>query len=97
LRRTKQATALLAIAAIWLMERTVFQDRELAKHVLMLFLGINDQMDRCVASIEKRTSPEEQRAFKKGVGQVMCEVFDKIVEPIGKRHPSLRPPEMEGG
>jgi hypothetical protein len=25
----------------------------------------------------------------------MCEVFDKIIEPICKRHPSLKPPEME--
>jgi hypothetical protein len=29
------------------------------------------------------------------MGHVMYEVFKRIVEPICKQHPSLRPPEME--
>lgn len=74
----------------------MFKDQEVAKQVLSLFLGINDEMDQCVAALEKRTSSEELRAFKRGVGYVMYEVFDKVIEPICKRHPSLKPPEMEG-
>jgi hypothetical protein len=68
LGRIKHATAVLTIAGIWLVEKTAFEDPELARHVRTLFLGIDDQMDPCVALIEKRTWREEQRAFKKGVG-----------------------------
>jgi hypothetical protein len=73
----------------------LFQNLDTAKYVLEVFLKINDQMDECIRAVEKGTSPEEYKAFKRGVGHVMCEVFEQIVEPICKRHPSLRPPEME--
>lgn len=73
----------------------MFEDTEVAKQVLTLFLGINAQMDQCIESVENRTSPEEQKSFKRGVGYIMYEVFDKIVEPICGRHPSLKPPEMD--
>jgi hypothetical protein len=74
------------------METTLFDNPEVAKHVLQVFLGINGQMNESIESVEKSVSPDEYRAFKKGVGYVMYEVFDRIVEPICKRHPSLRPP-----
>ena len=38
---------------------------------------------------------EEYKVFKRDVGYVVYELFDKIVEPICKLHPSLKPPEME--
>ena len=52
-------------------------------------------MDESIRAVEKRTSAEELKAFKRSVGHVMYEVFEQVVEPICKRHPSLRPPEME--
>ena len=74
----------------------MFENPETAKYVLNVFLNINDQMDDSIRTVENQTSPEELKTFKLGVGHVMSEVFDRIVEPICKRHPSLRPPEMEG-
>ena len=74
----------------------MFEDKEIAKHILRVFLGINGQMDDAIRSVEHKTSPEEYKALKLGVGHVMYEVFEQIVEPICKQHPSLRPPEMEG-
>lgn len=76
-------------------EPTLFENPETAKYVLQVFLSINDQMDNSIRAVEKQTSPEEYKAFKRGVGYVMYEVFEKIVEPICERHPALRPPEME--
>ena len=73
----------------------MIENPETAKHVLQLFLSINGQMDESVRAIEKELSPEEYKAYKKGIGYVMYEVFDKIIEPLCKRHPSLRPLEME--
>lgn len=73
----------------------MFRDEEIAKHILQVFLSINGQMDDAIRSVEHKASPEEYNAFKRGVGHVMYEVFEQIVEPICKQHPSLRPPEME--
>jgi hypothetical protein len=74
----------------------VFDDKETAQRTLQAFLSINGEMDDAIRSVEHKASAEEYRAFKRGVGYVMYEVFDKIVEPICKRHPSLKPAEMEG-
>jgi len=73
----------------------LFENQETAKHILQVFLNINGQMDESIVEIEKGTTPEEMKAFKRAVGYVMYEVFDKIIEPICKRHPSLKPPEMQ--
>jgi hypothetical protein len=77
------------------MERNLFEDQQTARNILQVFLGINDQMDDAIRSVEHKTSTEEYKAFELGVGHVMYEVFQQIVEPICKQHPSLRPPEME--
>jgi len=74
----------------------LFENPVTAKYTLQVFLNINDQMDDSIRAVEKQTSPEEFKAFKRGVGHVMYEVFAQIVEPICKQHPSLRPPGMEG-
>ena len=74
----------------------MFDDKETAQRILQAFLSINDEMNDAIRSVEHKTSTEEYKAFKRGVGYVMYEVFDKIVEPICKRHPSLKPAEMEG-
>ena len=74
----------------------MFEDKEIAQHILQVFLGINGEMDDAIRSVERKTSSEEYKAFKLGVGHIMYEVFEKIIEPICKRHPSLKPPEMEG-
>ncbi len=52
-------------------------------------------MDAAIIAIEPKISPEECKAFKRGVGFVMYEIFEKIVQPICKQHPSLKPPGMD--
>jgi hypothetical protein len=73
----------------------LFEHLETAKYVLQVFLSINGQMDDAIRTAENQTSPEELKSLKRGVGYVTYEVFEKIVVPICKRHPSLRPPELE--
>jgi hypothetical protein len=73
----------------------LFENPDTAKYVLDVFLKINGQMNESIEQVQNAISPEELKAFKRGVGHVMYEVFNQIVEPICKRHPSLRPPEME--
>jgi len=73
----------------------LFQDKETAKYVLETFLGINGQRNESIRAIESDTSPEQYKAFSRGVGHLMCKVFEPIVDPISKQHPSLRAKEME--
>ena len=74
----------------------MFENPETAAYVVQVFLSINGQLNESIEAVEKRTGSEEHKVFKKAVGHVVYEVFDKIIEPICKRHPSLRPPGMEG-
>jgi len=73
----------------------LFRDKDTAEYVVELFLALNSQMIDVIRTIEPKVSPEECKAFKRGVGFVIYEVFDKIVEPICKQHPSLKPPGMD--
>jgi hypothetical protein len=52
-------------------------------------------MDEAIAAVESRVAPEELKAFKRAVGYVIYEVFEKIIEPISERHPALRPPGLD--
>jgi len=48
---------------------SVFENAETAKDVLQVFLSINEQMMiDSIRAIENRASPEECKAFKRGVG-----------------------------
>jgi hypothetical protein len=77
------------------MEMTLFQNPEIAKTVLQRFLSINDQMNNSIRAVQSKSLPEELKTFKRGVGHVMYELFERIIMPICRQHPSLRPPEME--
>jgi hypothetical protein len=77
------------------MESALFENSETAKLVLQTFLNINNEMDLAIVAIGHQASPEEYKSFKKAVGYVMFEVFDKIIEPICKQHPSLRSSGMQ--
>jgi hypothetical protein len=73
----------------------LFESSNVSENVLQLFLGINSQMEEAIAAVENRVAPEELKTFKKAVGYVMYEVFEKVIEPICERHPALRPPGLD--
>jgi hypothetical protein len=60
------------------MEKLLFENPEVAKHVLEVFLSTNGQMNECIEAVAKKASPEEHIAFKRAVGRIVFEVFDKI-------------------
>ena len=73
----------------------MIENPETAKYVSQFLLDINDQLDESIGTVEKRASAAELKSYKRGVGYVMYEIFDKILEPLYLRHPSLKPPEWE--
>jgi hypothetical protein len=73
----------------------LFKDPDIAKQVLEVFLNLNAQMDRTIITVQPQCSAEELKAFKRAVGCIMYEVFDKAVEPICKAYPALKPDEFK--
>jgi hypothetical protein len=75
--------------------KALIENPEKAKYVLEVFLGINGQMKETLEIVEEGVSPEEYIAYRTALGHLIYEVFEKMIEPICKRHPSLKPAEME--
>ena len=73
----------------------MIENPEVATEVLQKIYRIHDQLEDVVAAAEGLVSAEELQALKRSIGHVLYESFDRIVEPICKKHPALRPPEME--
>ena len=73
----------------------LIDDPETAKYVSQLLLGVNDQLEQFISLVEKGTAPTELIAYKRGLGHVIYEVFDKILQPLYLRHPSLKPPGLD--
>jgi hypothetical protein len=73
----------------------LIENPEVAKYMSQFFLDINGQLNESIMTVEKGMSPAEYKAYKRAVGYVMYEVFDKILEPLYLRHPSLKPPEWD--
>lgn len=73
----------------------MIENPETAKCVLQLFLSINDQINKSISVVENKISPAEFKVYKNGIGYVMYEILERIMEPICKRHLALKPPEMD--
>jgi hypothetical protein len=73
----------------------LIENPEVAKYVSQFFLDLNGQLDESIVTVEKGISPAEYKAYKRAIGYVMYEVFDKILEPLYLRHPSLKPPDWD--
>lgn len=71
----------------------MFENEETARYVLERFLNLNDQMSEIIVAVQPQASATEYTTFKIAVGHIIFEAFDKVIEPICKRYPSLRPPE----
>jgi len=71
----------------------VIENQKMAGEILQTMLSIHDRMEELVLRIEPRVSSEELIFLRRGIGHVIYESFEKVVEPIYKRHPSLRPAE----
>lgn len=66
---------------MWRIEGVLIDDLETAKYVSQFVLGINDQLDESIRVVERGTSQAEYGDYKKGVGHVMYDVFDKLHDP----------------
>jgi hypothetical protein len=60
-----------------------------------VFLLLDDQMLENIKAVEKEPSPKEYKNLKRAIGHVVIEVFEKSIESICNRHPSVNSAGME--
>ena len=73
----------------------MIENQEMAREILQTMLGIHDRMEELILRMDPRLPPEELLSLKRGIGHVIYESFQNVIDPICKKHPSLRPSEMD--
>ena len=67
-------------------------DERTAKKVADLIYEIAGQIEASIGIVKNGCSPEELLAYKRAVGKVIYELYEDVLEPLYKKHPTLRPP-----
>lgn len=74
---------------------SVIDNAQAAKYVSELFLDINERLTESVDKIEGACTPEEFQTYRRRVGTLVYSTFEQILVPIYRKHPSLKPPNLE--
>jgi hypothetical protein len=73
----------------------MINDLKTAKYVSDLVSGVNAQLADSVQNVRNASAPEEFEVYQRRVGTLVYSIFEQILVPIYKKHPSLKPPELE--
>ena len=73
----------------------MINDIQMASRVSELFLNINEQLTQSIHEVEDASTHEEFENYRRRVGTLIYSTFEQILIPIYRRHPSLKPPELE--
>ncbi|MGC2530081.1 MAG: hypothetical protein WA639_20225 [Candidatus Acidiferrum sp.] len=70
-------------------------DANTAKYVSDLLLDINGQLNESIERVQEASTPEEFANYRRRVGTLINSIFEEVLEPIYRKHPNLKPPELE--
>jgi hypothetical protein len=73
----------------------MIRDEGIARHVSNVMLDINNRLELSVAIVREHCSADETKQYGISVGRLICEIFDRILDPLYLEHPSLKPPGLE--
>lgn len=73
----------------------MIQNAQTAKKVSDILLDVNGRLNECVALVADSGSPEENRLFRRAAGLIINEIFERILEPIYRVHPDIKPAGLE--
>jgi len=71
------------------------QNFEAAERISADLLDINEALNESIRQVHQKLTPEELKAYKRAVGYVMYEIFERILNPLYTTHPSLKPATWE--
>lgn len=69
-------------------------DKDLAEKVSKKILEINHLMSEAIGMVVEHGSANEKSAFCEAAGVVLGEMLINIMNPLYRKHPDLKPPEL---
>ncbi len=73
----------------------MIENPDVARQVTELMLGINDRLEQSVIIVRGNCSPEEATTFGMAVGKSINLIFERILDPIYLKHPTLKPSDLD--
>ena len=73
----------------------MIDDLKTANYVSDLFLDVNGRLNESIAKVQGSCSPADFEDYKRRVGRLINSIFEDILEPIYRKHPDLKPSELE--
>jgi hypothetical protein len=72
------------------------EDFEIAKQLAEALKASFSLLDESAAIVRQHCSKEETDQYLKAVGPVCAEIVFKLMEPLYRRHPELKPAGWDG-
>ena len=69
----------------------MIKDRETARELVAAAFDASNRLDSSIEKIVQTASPEDLQAYKRAVGTMMAELYERIFVPIFDKHPDLMP------
>ena len=66
-------------------------ERHIAEKLMQLFLQSEKQLNEATELISQLESEEEQKSFRRPIGQIIGKTYTDIMIPIFKEYPDLDP------
>lgn len=73
----------------------MIEKKEIAQEISKLMIDCGAKLDASVAYVQQECSIKEFEAYRRAVGQIMGDMLLDVMNPLYKRHPDIKPKELE--
>jgi hypothetical protein len=73
----------------------VISDSSTAEKISELMLAFSKKLEDSAELVHSTCSMDEWKAYKKAAAGIYFEMFVSVLEPLYKKHPSLKPPDWD--
>ena len=70
-------------------------DRKIAEQIVALVNGTIDQLIATLGPVEEAVSPEEFRAYKRGIAKVINTFDVEVIDLVAREYPDLKPADED--
>jgi len=70
-------------------------DRKIAEQIVAFVNGTIDQLIATLGPVEEAVSPEEFKAYKRGIAKVINSLDAEVIDLVAREYPDLKPTDDE--
>jgi hypothetical protein len=70
-------------------------DLNTATRISKLILEANGLLNEAVAVAQRSAAKDEFLEYRQRTAWIMNSIFEQLLEPIYRKHPEIKPPELE--